>query len=107
MKTTIKLGAGRALVVQPQAPGVRVDLTFGGVVMGGDVLTPDQTGELLVGIELAAEAAGIAERRASEGIASARRINAPRASCAASGCNFPEGECSGAVGGCLGCRRAT
>jgi hypothetical protein len=111
MKTTIKLGAGRALVVQPQGEGVRVDLTFGGVVLGGDVLTPDQTGALLVGLELAAEAVGIAAQRASEGTASAKRLNtAPlavvRASCAASGCNYPEGACSGAMGGCLGDRRA-
>ncbi len=74
MKTTIKLGAGRALIVQPQGEGVRVDLTFGGVVMGGDVLTPDQCGALMIGLERATEAAGIAADRASEGIASARRI---------------------------------
>ncbi|WP_288254056.1 hypothetical protein [uncultured Hydrogenophaga sp.] len=112
MKTTIKLSAGRALVVQPQGAGVRVDLTFGGVVMGGDVLTPDQAGALLFGLEQAAEAAGMAADRVSEGIASALRIKAaplavvPRAACTASGCNYPEGECSGAMGGCLGDRRA-
>ncbi|CDN87502.1 hypothetical protein [Hydrogenophaga intermedia] len=113
MKTTIKLTAGRALVVQP-APGkgVRVDVTLAGVVVAGDVLTPDQTGALLFGLEQAAEAAGIAADRVSEGIASALRIKAAplavvkRTACAASGCNYPEGECSGALGGCIGCRRA-
>lgn len=79
MKTTLKLSGGRALVVQPAAgQGVRVDLTFAGVVVGGDVLTPDQCGALLFGIEQAAEAAGIAAEReqASEGTESAQRINA-------------------------------
>jgi hypothetical protein len=111
MKTTIKLAGGRALVVQP-APGkgVRVDVTLAGVA--GDVLTPDQTGALLFGLEQAAEAAGIAADRVSEGIASALRIKAaplavvPRAACTASGCNYPEGDCSGALGGCIGSRRA-
>lgn len=79
MKTTIKLAGGRALVVSPAAgQGVRVDLTFAGVVVGGDVLTPDQVGALLFGIEQAAEAAGIAADReaVSEGTESARTINA-------------------------------
>lgn len=55
MKTTIKLGAGRAIVVTPAPGGVRVDLTMAGMVMGGDKLTPDQCGALMFGIEQALE----------------------------------------------------
>lgn len=55
MKTTIKLGAGRAIVVTPAPGGVRVDLTMAGVVMGGDRITPDQCGALIFGIEQALE----------------------------------------------------
>lgn len=59
MKTTVKLGAGRAIVVSPGttkdgAKGVRVDLTMAGVVIGGDVLTADALGVLLFGLEQAA-----------------------------------------------------
>lgn len=107
MRTTLKLSGGRALVVAPAAgQGVRVELTFAGVVVGGDVLTPDQCGALMFGIEQAAEAAGIAAEReqASEGTESAQRINAapipmrresdrqgPR--CGYFGCSYPQGEC--------------
>lgn len=55
MKTTIKLGAGRAIVVTPAPGGVRIDLTMAGVVVGGDRITPDQCGALMFGIEQALE----------------------------------------------------
>lgn len=99
MKTTLKLSGGRALVVSPAAgQGVRVDLTFAGVVVGGDVLTPDQCGALLFGIEQAAEAAGIAaeRQRASEGTESARRICRETGIACPAGCTYVHGgECAG------------
>lgn len=50
MKTTVKLGQGRAIVVQPAADGrVRVDVTVMGVVVAGHTLTPDQWGALSLG----------------------------------------------------------
>lgn len=63
MKTTVKLGAGRAIVVTPQAEGVRVDVTLAGVVMAGDVLTGEQIGALLFGLEQAAEAVQVGKQR--------------------------------------------
>jgi hypothetical protein len=63
MKTTVKLGAGRAIVVTPQQEGVRVDLTLAGVAVGGDVLTGAQVGALLFGLEQAAEAVQLGKQR--------------------------------------------
>lgn len=60
MKTTIKLKGGRAIVVQPAPTGVRVDLTVSGVCLGGDVMTPDQAGALMFGIEKALEVSEVA-----------------------------------------------
>ncbi|WP_302172856.1 hypothetical protein [uncultured Hydrogenophaga sp.] len=103
MRSTIKLGAGRAIVVQPQGEGVRFDLTFAGVVVGGDVLTPDQCGALVFSIEQAAEAAGIAQdrMRASEGTASAQRINRTAPTCPAGDVALCQGG-SACRGVCLG-----
>lgn len=63
MKTTIKLGAARAIVITPAPNGVRVDLTMAGVVIGGDHMTADQAGALMFGIEQALEASNIAKQR--------------------------------------------
>lgn len=40
MKTTIKLGSGQALVMQPAPSGLRLDLTFSGVALGGHFIEP-------------------------------------------------------------------
>lgn len=66
MRTTIKLGGGKAAIVAPGARGgVLVEFTFGGVSVGRDELTPDQCGELMFGIEQALEVAGVAQDRAA------------------------------------------
>ena len=65
MKTTIKLGAARAITVQPAPNGVRVDLSLSGVVIGGDNITADQAGALIFGIEQALEQATLASQRAA------------------------------------------
>lgn len=66
MKTTIKLGGGKAVIVDRGARGgVSVDFTFGGVSVGRDELTPDQCGALIFGIEQALEAAGVSQDRAA------------------------------------------
>lgn len=65
MKTTIKLGASRAIVITPAPNGVRVDLTMAGVVIGGDHITADQAGALMFGIEQALEKSRIERERAA------------------------------------------
>lgn len=66
MKTTIKLGGGKAAIVAPGARGgVLVEFTFGGVSLGREEMTPDQCGALMFGIEQALEAAGTAQDRAA------------------------------------------
>lgn len=66
MKTTIKLGGGKAVTVTPGARGgAMVEFSFGGVSVGRDELTPDQCGALIFGIEQALEAAGVAQDRAA------------------------------------------
>lgn len=66
MKTTIKLGGGKAVIVQPGSKaGVLVEFMFGGVSVGRDELTPDQCGALMFGIEQALEVAGVAQDRAA------------------------------------------
>lgn len=67
MKNTIKLSGGRAIVVAPQKEGVRIDVTFAGVVMAGDVLSADQVGVLLFALETAADAVRVAQDRAAAG----------------------------------------
>ena len=64
MKTTIKLGAARSIIVTPAPNGVRVDLTMAGVVIGGDNITEDQAGALMFGIEQALEKSRIERERA-------------------------------------------
>ncbi len=65
MKTTVKLEAFKALVIEPAKDGVRMSIQVGGVIVGGFVLTADQIGAAMFGVEVAAEAAGIAAQRAS------------------------------------------
>jgi hypothetical protein len=55
MKTTVALGAKKAIVIKPSVRGIRVDLTLAGVSIGGDDITPDQAGALIFGIEQAME----------------------------------------------------
>lgn len=89
MKTTVKLGAGKAIVVSPAPGGVRVDLTVAGVVMGGDRMTPDQCGALIFGIEQALEKGQIeADRTAGR--------------CQADGCGFPARDCGVKAGQACG-----
>lgn len=59
MKTTIKLAGGRALVIEPGAEAVKVSLTVGGIVLGCNELTADQTGAMLFGVEQALEARAV------------------------------------------------
>lgn len=74
MKHTIKLGAGKALVIQPQGGRVRVDLTIGGVVLGGDLLTPETAGLLSFAVEAAiVEATGQAIAREGQELAQGAR----------------------------------
>jgi len=65
MKTTVKLEPFKALVIEPAAGGVRMSIQVGGVIVGGFTLTPDQLGAAMFGVEVAAEAAGIAAQRAA------------------------------------------
>ena len=65
MKTTVKLDALRAIIIEPTLNGgVLHSLRVGGCIMGSFVLTPDQLGAVQFGQEQAAEAAGIAVQRA-------------------------------------------
>ena len=64
MKTTIKLDAHRAIVVQPQAGGaVSISFIVGAVPTLSRTLTPDQCGVLLFGLEQAAEASEVRRAR--------------------------------------------
>lgn len=58
-KHTIKIDAGKSIVVQPNTtgPGVRVSLELFGASMASAVLTADQCGALIVGIEVCNEKA--------------------------------------------------
>lgn len=60
MKHTIKIDAGKSIVVQPNpnGQGVRFSLVLFGADMATAVLTPDQCGALIVGIEVCNEKAG-------------------------------------------------
>ncbi len=67
MKTTIKCGAGRAIVVQPGPSGtVQFDVTVFGVGLGGEALTEDQAGALIFGIEQALESGQTAAQRMAQ-----------------------------------------
>lgn len=57
MKTTIKIDLTKSIVVMPciSGKGVEISLLFAGVTMGHGVLTPDQCGALINGIECANE----------------------------------------------------
>lgn len=61
MKTTLKLDLLRSLVIEPDKRGVRLSIKVGSIEAGFFVLTPDQVGAALFGLEQAAEAAGIAK----------------------------------------------
>lgn len=63
MKTTIKLKAGRALVIEPGDNGVKVAITVGGIVLGSDELTLDQAGVLAFGVEQALEVIAVRTAR--------------------------------------------
>lgn len=65
MKTTVKLDALKALVIEPAPNGVRHSIRVGSVVVGSFVLTPDQLSAVQFGQDQAAEAAGIARDRAT------------------------------------------
>jgi hypothetical protein len=73
MKTTVKLGKGKALIVKPSPRGVAIELTVAGVVIVSDHLTPDQCGAFMFGLEQALEVGQIAADRA------ASMFNAPDA----------------------------
>lgn len=59
MKTTIKLKAGRALVIEPGENGVKVAITVGGIVLGSDEITDDQAGVAAFAFEQALEARAV------------------------------------------------
>lgn len=65
MKTTVKLGNGKAIVVQPARKGLGVlfEVMLFNTVIHSEVMTPDAWGALSVGGEMAAEAALIAHER--------------------------------------------
>lgn len=64
MKSTIKLSATEALVIQPGPKGtVQFDVTVFGMGVLCRTLTPDQCGALLFGLESAAEASRMAVER--------------------------------------------
>jgi hypothetical protein len=57
MKTTIKIEAGKSIVVEPNktGAGVRFSLVLFGASMASAVLTADQCGALITGIQFANE----------------------------------------------------
>lgn len=59
MKSTIKIDAAKAIVVQPNktGQGVRVSLVLFGADMGTAVLDKDQCAALVLGIQIASEQA--------------------------------------------------
>jgi len=71
MKSTIKIDAGKSIVVQPNktGPGVSVSLVLFGASMASAVLTPDQCAALILGIEIASEKAVSLCGQVSNGIA--------------------------------------
>lgn len=65
MRTTIKLEAGKSLVIQPTPEGVRAAIQLGGYTVGSFVLSPDQVGAVMFALEQAAEAHATSLARAS------------------------------------------
>lgn len=65
MKTTVKLGMGKAIVVEPRGDeiGVRVTLQVFGAVVHTEDMTPDAWGVFQSGGDLALEASAIAAAR--------------------------------------------
>lgn len=59
MKHTIKFGAGKALVIQPQAGRVRVELSLHGVVVASDLVDTQTAGLLSWGFEQATNDANL------------------------------------------------
>lgn len=57
MKTTVKIDAGKSIVVQPNktGPGVSFSLVLFGASMAAAVMTPDQCQALILGIEIASD----------------------------------------------------
>lgn len=53
MKHTIKIDAGKAIVIQrnKKGPGVQLSLELFGASMASAILTPDQCGALIFGLE--------------------------------------------------------
>lgn len=58
MKSTIKLGATRSIIIQPLPNGARIDITLGGVVVAGDNITPDQAGAIIFSLSTMVEPNG-------------------------------------------------
>lgn len=58
MKTTVKIDAGKALVVEPNktGPGLRVSLELFGATLATAVLDTDQASALMFGFECALDA---------------------------------------------------
>lgn len=63
MKTTVKLGKGKSLIVYPSPRGVAIDVSVAGVVIVSDHLTADQCGAFMFGIEMALERGQVAQER--------------------------------------------
>lgn len=55
MKTTVKLGLSKAITVQPEGAGLRIDLCLFGQPAHTEHLTADQVGALMFGMEQALE----------------------------------------------------
>lgn len=51
MKTTVKLGLGKAISVEPDGEGIRVTLTALGAPIHVELITPDQAEALHFGID--------------------------------------------------------
>ena len=71
MKTTIKLGKAKSIIVKPSPRGLSFEVCVAGVVLVCDHLTPDQCGALMFGMETALEVGRLANERA------ASEFNAP------------------------------
>lgn len=82
MKTTIKFSKSRAIAVSPSGDGLMVELKVHGVTLFSDVVTADQAGALLFGIEQAMDAGRIASDRANAGPLPVL-------------CPYPAGKCQG------------
>jgi len=54
MKSTIKIDAHKAVVIEPDGQGVKLSIRVGAIVIGSLVLRKDLVGAVLAGIEHAA-----------------------------------------------------